>query len=70
MKNTRLLLVVKRRATAVLASNARISTAHDATDRTILEERINCLRQLFSRSRVYNDLSGEICEHLEEKIEE
>jgi predicted permease len=31
---------------------------------------MNWLRQLFSRHRIYNDLSGEIQEHLEEKIEE
>src|ERR1700730_8388457 len=31
---------------------------------------MNWLKQLFSRRRLYNDLSDEIREHLEEKIEE
>jgi hypothetical protein len=31
---------------------------------------VNWLKQLFSRRRLYNDLSDEIREHLEEKIEE
>src|SRR5580658_7112565 len=31
---------------------------------------MNALRQFFSRRRRYNDLSGEIQQHLEEKIEE
>jgi predicted permease len=31
---------------------------------------MNWLKQIFSRRRLYNDLSGEIREHLEEKIEE
>src|SRR5271169_5962287 len=31
---------------------------------------MNWLRQLFSRRRLYNDLSDEIREHLEQKIEE
>jgi hypothetical protein len=31
---------------------------------------MNWFKQLFSRRRLYNDLSEEIHEHLEEKIEE
>jgi predicted permease len=31
---------------------------------------MNWLKQLFSRRSLYNDLSAEICEHLDEKIEE
>ena len=31
---------------------------------------MNWLRQLFSRRRIYNELSEEIQEHLEEKVEE
>src|SRR5260370_5143066 len=31
---------------------------------------MNCFKQLFSRRRLYNDLSEEIRAHLEEKIEE
>ena len=31
---------------------------------------MNWIKQLFSRRRLYNDLSEEIHEHLEEKIEE
>src|SRR5579871_1803234 len=31
---------------------------------------MNWLRQLFSRGRLYNDLSDEMQQHLEEKIEE
>src|SRR6202790_4634915 len=31
---------------------------------------MNWLKQLFSRSRFYNDLSDEMQQHLEEKIEE
>ena len=31
---------------------------------------MNWLKQLFSRRRLYNDLSDEMQQHLEEKIEE
>ena len=31
---------------------------------------MNLFRRLFSRKRLYNDLSDEIREHLEEKVEE
>ena len=31
---------------------------------------MNWVKQLFSRRRFYNDLSGEMQQHLEEKIEE
>ncbi len=31
---------------------------------------MNWLKQLFSRRRLYNDLSSEIQEHLDEKIDE
>jgi len=31
---------------------------------------MNWLKQIFSRRRLYDDLAGEIREHLEEKIEE
>jgi macrolide transport system ATP-binding/permease protein len=35
-----------------------------------MEKTMNWLKQLFSRRRLYNDLSDEIREHLEEKIDE
>ena len=31
---------------------------------------MNWLKQMFSRRRLYNDLSGEMQQHLEEKVEE